>query len=449
MNTNDTEGFIDTEGSFINLQDPNASASYGTYAFAINNAGQVLGDYFDANDDVHGFIYENGAFTDITDPRAAMSASGNGTSGTHAEAINNSGQVVGYYVDASGAVHGFLYSAGTYTALNDPSVTGGTVATGINDAGEVVGYYFVANGNPHVFTYGNGVYTDVNDSSIDSNGIQSVSINNSGEIIGAYYNNSGELEGVLADPVTTAGALILAGVTTIGSGTVVFNDAVTNNGSLVVNGATADIVGAVAGTGSTTVENSAAVEFGSSDAQSLNFSGTASTVLFDQPAEFTGPLTGLALGDIINLKNTTVTSAVISGSTLTVIETGGPHLTYQVAGALFGNSFAIQSDGNAGSDLVFGPSELSVAVSVTSSNVSVQEGATLVAQATLDAADAGATVAYQWQISSNSGATWTDVPATTTGDYSNGTLASSISSLKRTKATWSGRRPPSPTAPAS
>ncbi len=355
VNTNDTEGFIDAEGSFINLQDPNASASYGTYVFAINNAGQVLGDYFDANDDVHGIIYENGTFTDITDPLAATSASGNGTSGTHAEAINNSGQVVGYYVDTSGAVHGFLYSAGTYTTLNDPSGTGGTVVTGINDAGEVVGYYFVANGNSHVFTYSNGVYTDVNDSSIDTNGVQSVSINNSGEIIAAYYNNNGELEGVLADPVTTAGALILAGVTTIGGRTVVFNDAVTNNGSLVVNGATADIVGAVTGTGSATVVNGAAVEFGSSDAQSLNFSGTASTVLFDQPAEFTGPLTGLALGDTIDLKNTTVTSAVISGSTLTVNESSGGPLTYTIGGAISGDYFAIQSDSNGGDELVLSP----------------------------------------------------------------------------------------------
>jgi len=47
--------------------------------------------------------------------------SSQGTIATDAWAINGSSQIVGYYQNASG-VHGFLYSGGTYTTLNDPLV---------------------------------------------------------------------------------------------------------------------------------------------------------------------------------------------------------------------------------------------------------------------------------------------------------------------------------------
>jgi probable HAF family extracellular repeat protein len=74
-------------------------------------------------------------YTILDDPKA--------TSGTQAFGINASGQVVGSYSDATGGgTHGFLYSGGTYTTLDDPDAgpTGVTIAQGINDAGRIVGY---------------------------------------------------------------------------------------------------------------------------------------------------------------------------------------------------------------------------------------------------------------------------------------------------------------------
>ena len=53
--------------------------------------------------------------------------SSQGATTTDAWGINNSGQIVGYYQNATG-VHGFLYSGGTYTTLNDPLGTAGTWA---------------------------------------------------------------------------------------------------------------------------------------------------------------------------------------------------------------------------------------------------------------------------------------------------------------------------------
>jgi probable HAF family extracellular repeat protein len=54
-------------------------------------------------------------------------------SGTEAFGINDAGQIVGQYQDATGT-HGFLLSGGISTTLDDPLATGGTFAQGISAA---------------------------------------------------------------------------------------------------------------------------------------------------------------------------------------------------------------------------------------------------------------------------------------------------------------------------
>jgi probable HAF family extracellular repeat protein len=71
-------------------------------------------------------------YTTIDDPSA--------TKGTTANDINNEGQIVGSYNNASGQ-HGFLYSNGVFTTLDEPLATNGTEALGINDMGQIVGDY--------------------------------------------------------------------------------------------------------------------------------------------------------------------------------------------------------------------------------------------------------------------------------------------------------------------
>ena len=71
-------------------------------------------------------------YTPIDDPSA-------GPEGTNAWGINDAGQIVGAYFDASGHLHGFLYSGGTFTYFDYPSQSV-TVPTGINDSNLIVGY---------------------------------------------------------------------------------------------------------------------------------------------------------------------------------------------------------------------------------------------------------------------------------------------------------------------
>jgi probable HAF family extracellular repeat protein len=65
---------------------------------AINDQGQIVGFYFDSNGH-HGFLYDQGSFSTINVP---------GTSHTYASAINQHGQIAGYYFNSQGQEQGFL-----------------------------------------------------------------------------------------------------------------------------------------------------------------------------------------------------------------------------------------------------------------------------------------------------------------------------------------------------
>jgi probable HAF family extracellular repeat protein len=116
---------------FTTLDDP--LGTHGTEALGINDAGQVVGDFIDASNRFSGFLYSNGTYTTLLDP--------SGAGGTFARGINNAGQTVGVYSDTTHNVHGFFYSGGTFSTLDDPLGTGGTFANGINNAGQIVGEY--------------------------------------------------------------------------------------------------------------------------------------------------------------------------------------------------------------------------------------------------------------------------------------------------------------------
>ena len=65
---------------------------------------------------------------------------GSGT--THAHGINNSGQIVGYYIGGLNSTdHGALYSNGSFIDIDFPG-TFASLAWGINNAGDIVGQYY-------------------------------------------------------------------------------------------------------------------------------------------------------------------------------------------------------------------------------------------------------------------------------------------------------------------
>jgi probable HAF family extracellular repeat protein len=122
-------GFLYDRGQFRALRYPGAQF---TEAYAINNAGQIVGTYDTMNNGPHSYLYQNGAFTNIDFPQSAT---------TSASAINNKGVVAGFYALSDGSVHGFLrYKDGTFVTVDHPN-TGSTGIFGINDDSVIVGIW--------------------------------------------------------------------------------------------------------------------------------------------------------------------------------------------------------------------------------------------------------------------------------------------------------------------
>src|SRR5205823_14439873 len=124
--------------------------------------------YYSSAGGYHGFLYNpnSSTYTTLDDPLATGAMF---NKGTFAYGINNSGQIVGSYANNIGSgIHGFVYSGGSYITLDDPwaethNAGLGTVASGINDAGQIAGFYYDFGAHPHGFLYSGGVYTTLDD----------------------------------------------------------------------------------------------------------------------------------------------------------------------------------------------------------------------------------------------------------------------------------------------
>ena len=114
-----------------------------TQARGINDRGQIVGWYQDANQKSHGFLRSEDTFTTLDVP---------GSSSTSAYGINNHGQIVGDYTVSGdpNAAHGFLLQENAFTMIDVPD-SSGTVVNGINNSSQIVGEYKDADQRWHCF----------------------------------------------------------------------------------------------------------------------------------------------------------------------------------------------------------------------------------------------------------------------------------------------------------
>jgi probable HAF family extracellular repeat protein len=170
-----------------------------SFAYCINNHGQIVGDSWLTNSGLSdtAFVYSNGV----------MSALGNlGNLPTiEALAINDNGQIVGYAGNSAGTIsRGFLCSGGQMTDIGN---LGGQVTNvipaAINIHGQVVG---TASGNVgpiRAFVYSSGVMLDLNDLIDADSGwtlFHANSINDNGQIVGSGQNPSFRTHAFLLTP---------------------------------------------------------------------------------------------------------------------------------------------------------------------------------------------------------------------------------------------------------
>lgn len=161
---------VDTE-TFSTV--PKYPGSTTSFPFAINNTGQIVGAYIDSAGDYHGYVLTNGTFTAINVPFT-------GAVNTEPTAINDEGDIVGTWGPENN--QGFVLSGGVYTMILVPG-NDNTEPYGINDSGVVVGAVGEA-GTEYGFELSDGVYTTIQVPG--SYGTIADAINNSGEIDGYY-----------------------------------------------------------------------------------------------------------------------------------------------------------------------------------------------------------------------------------------------------------------------
>jgi len=169
-----------------------------SYAYGINDAGQVIGYSRLPGDTLeHAFLWENGVMTDLGGTFGGSQA--------WAQGINNAGQVVGYSTLPGNTVqHAFLWETGVMTDLG---TLGGThsIAYGITDAGQVVGYsrFSGVSSLSHAFLWESGLMIDLNDLINSSSGMTlraAHGINNHGEIVGYGALSNGSIRAFLLRP---------------------------------------------------------------------------------------------------------------------------------------------------------------------------------------------------------------------------------------------------------
>jgi hypothetical protein len=187
----------DNGHSFHEITVPNAAFGSPpvTQLLGVNDFGKAVGFYTDANGNNHGFVYK------IHHNRFAFTKIHGATSVTDV-GINNLGDVTGFFTNAGGTVESFLKYNGHTIFLNAPGASA-TTAFGVNDFDEVVGVYTVGSGTSatmHGFTWTPERGFRTVD---DPNGVGTTTVNgvnDRGDLVGFYVDSAGNTDGMLAIP---------------------------------------------------------------------------------------------------------------------------------------------------------------------------------------------------------------------------------------------------------
>jgi probable HAF family extracellular repeat protein len=174
------DGFIFEKGVFIDVIVPGATSDSRGALNDINDFGQAVGGFTDADTGIeHSFVRsKSGEFTVLPDvPDAVL---------TEATAINNLGDIVGFYFDADFAPHGFILRGGVYTTYDYPGSTR-TILTRINERGQITGIRRDPDGHRRGFVLQNGVTTTIDVPG--SRNTRTGGINNQGHVVG-YYDDA-------------------------------------------------------------------------------------------------------------------------------------------------------------------------------------------------------------------------------------------------------------------
>lgn len=142
--TSGIHGFVFDGSAFATLDHPSNTPFTSSFTAPLGMQGdKIVGQYADPSATVHAFLFDGITWTTIDHPQAAMPY------GTGIQGIDGI-ELAGYFGDATGKYHAFLYDGTTFRTVDHPLGVNGTFFGGL-ESGRVVGTYLDAANAAHGF----------------------------------------------------------------------------------------------------------------------------------------------------------------------------------------------------------------------------------------------------------------------------------------------------------
>lgn len=179
-----------------------------SYAWGLNNAGQVVGYSEISGGPYHGFVWSSsGGMIDV----GALSGSASLVSD-----INNSGLAAGQYFGTENGAFVWSDPVGMTDIGNLGGLTDGARAFAVNDSGQVVGWSGGITISPHAFVWSEGAGMQDLVATLDNiQGSDAFDINNAGMIVGRVVSSTNGNNAVMWDSsgnLTTLGLGFATGI---------------------------------------------------------------------------------------------------------------------------------------------------------------------------------------------------------------------------------------------
>ena len=182
-----TQGFSLVNGTYAPI---NAPGAYYTVALGVNAENAIFGNYYTSLSGYFGYLLAvTGLFTTINYP---------GSTFTQLAGLNDQNMAVGLYENATGPLHAFGWQNDTYFEAPLPKGSSSR-ATAVNDNGDVAGWYVDSSGDEYGFVWNPTTNQLVKVKGPEgSKFIIVTGINNThAQITGSYNSSTGETIGFI------------------------------------------------------------------------------------------------------------------------------------------------------------------------------------------------------------------------------------------------------------